>query len=36
VRTLYHVNYYRWPALGRLHALWQSRHARTTKEDHVS
>lgn len=36
VRTLYHVNYYRWPALGRLHALWQSRRARTPKEDHVS
>ncbi|MFL6657064.1 MAG: GNAT family N-acetyltransferase [Massilia sp.] len=36
VRTLYHVNYYRWPALGRLHALWQSRRARTIKEDHVS
>ena len=35
VRTLYHVNYYRWPALGRLHALWQSRRARTPKEDHV-
>jgi CelD/BcsL family acetyltransferase involved in cellulose biosynthesis len=35
VRTLYHVNYYRWPALGRLHALWQSRRARTPKEHHV-
>ena len=35
VRTLYHVNYYRWPALGRLHALWQSRRARTPKVDHV-
>jgi hypothetical protein len=35
VRTLYHVNYYRWPALGRLHALWQSRPARQPKEDHV-
>ncbi len=35
VRTLYHVNYYRWPALGRLHALWQSRRARTPKEQHV-
>jgi hypothetical protein len=35
VRTLYHVNYYRWPALGRLHALWQSRRARSPKEDHV-
>ena len=35
VRTLYHVNYYRWPALGRLHALWQSRRARPPKEDHV-
>ncbi|HEY0060984.1 MAG TPA: GNAT family N-acetyltransferase [Telluria sp.] len=36
VRTLYHVNYYRWPALGRLHALWQSRRSRIPKEDHVS
>ena len=35
VRTLYHVNHYRWPALGRLHALWQSRRARPLKEDHV-
>ena len=35
VRTLYHVNYYRWPAMGRLHALWQSRRARTLKEEHV-
>lgn len=35
VRTLYHVNYYRWPVLGRLHALWQSRRARTPKEHHV-
>ena len=36
VRTLYHVNYYRWPLLGRLHALWQSRRASPLKEDHVS
>lgn len=36
VRTLYHVNFYRWPALGRLHALWQSRRARTSKAHHVS
>jgi hypothetical protein len=28
VRTLYHVNYYRWPFLGRLHAQWQSRKER--------
>ena len=37
VRTLYHVNYYRWPVLARLHALWQSRRARapTLKEQHV-
>ena len=35
VRTLYHINYYRWPALGRLHALWQARGERTTKETHV-
>lgn len=33
VRTLYHVNYYRWPALGRLHALWQSRRTRISKEE---
>ena len=25
VRTLYHVNYYRWPGLGRLHALLEAR-----------
>jgi CelD/BcsL family acetyltransferase involved in cellulose biosynthesis len=24
VRTMYHVNYYRWPALGRLHALLEA------------
>jgi CelD/BcsL family acetyltransferase involved in cellulose biosynthesis len=35
VRTMYHVNYYRWPALGRLHALWQSRRTGSPKEDHV-
>ena len=35
VRTVYHINYYRWPALGRLHALWQSRR-RSPKADHVS
>ncbi len=35
VRTLYHINFYRWPALGRLHAQWQSRRARTPKEAHV-
>jgi CelD/BcsL family acetyltransferase involved in cellulose biosynthesis len=34
VRTLYHVNYYRWSALARLHALWQSRRAQP-KETHV-
>jgi hypothetical protein len=28
VRTLYHVNHYRWPVLGRLHAQWQSRKER--------
>ena len=27
VRTLYHINFYRWPALARLHARWQRRHA---------
>ena len=32
VRTLYHVNYYRWPVLARLHARWQSR---TLKAHHV-
>jgi hypothetical protein len=25
VRTMYHVNYYRWPGLRRLHALLESR-----------
>lgn len=35
VRTLYHVNYYRWPALGRLHGLWQSLRARKPKDHHV-
>ena len=35
VRTLYHVNHYRWPALGRLHALLQSRRAPSPKADHV-
>ena len=35
VRTLYHVNYYRWSALARLHALWQSRRAPQPKETHV-
>jgi CelD/BcsL family acetyltransferase involved in cellulose biosynthesis len=35
VRTLYHVNYYRWGALARLHALWQSRRAAQPKETHV-
>lgn len=35
VRTLYHVNYYRWGALARLHALWQSRRAAQPKEKHV-
>lgn len=35
VRTLYHVNYYRWSALARLHALWQSRRAPKPKEPHV-
>ena len=35
VRTLYHVNYYRWSALARLHARWQSRRAPQTKETHV-
>ena len=35
VRTLYHVNYYRWSALARLHALWQSRRASEPKENHV-
>lgn len=27
VRTMYHLNYYRWPALGRLHALLAARRA---------
>jgi hypothetical protein len=25
VRTMYHVNYYRWPGLRRLHAMLESR-----------
>lgn len=28
VRTMYHVNYYRWPGLARLHAMLESRAAR--------
>lgn len=28
VRTMYHINYYRWPALRRLHAMLDARHAR--------
>jgi CelD/BcsL family acetyltransferase involved in cellulose biosynthesis len=28
VRTMYHVNYYRWPGLARLHALLESRAAK--------
>jgi CelD/BcsL family acetyltransferase involved in cellulose biosynthesis len=27
VRTMYHINYYRWPALRRLHGWWRDRHA---------
>lgn len=30
VRTMYHVNYYRWPGLGRLHTMLESRPAPTT------
>jgi len=26
VRTMYHVNYYRWPGLRRLHSMLESRH----------
>ncbi len=25
IRTLYHINYYRWPLLARLHAAWRAR-----------
>ena len=31
VRTLYHLNHYRWPALARLHALLQERGATTAR-----
>lgn len=31
VRTMYHVNYYRWPGLGRLHALLDARSEARTK-----
>jgi len=30
VRTMYHVNYYRWPGLRRLHAMLDARHHRAT------
>lgn len=30
VRTMYHVNYYRWPGMGRLHTMLESRAAPTT------
>lgn len=32
VRTLYHVNFYRWPLLARWHARWRGRHAAPTPE----
>ena len=35
VRTLYHVNYYRWGALAHLHAQWQSRRSLQPKEKHA-
>lgn len=31
VRTLYHLNHYRWPALARTHAMLQARSAATTR-----
>jgi hypothetical protein len=31
VRTMYHVNYYRWPGLARLHALLDARTAARAK-----
>jgi hypothetical protein len=31
VRTMYHVNYYRWPGVGRLHALLDARNAARTR-----
>lgn len=36
VRTMYHVNHYRWPVLGRLHALLDARrrHAGAPKDKH--
>jgi CelD/BcsL family acetyltransferase involved in cellulose biosynthesis len=35
VRTLYHVNFYRWPALRRLHATLQSRRAPAPATNHT-
>ena len=34
VRTMYHVNYYRWPGLRRLHAMLEKRRNEGSK--HVS
>ena len=35
VRTLYHINFYRWAALARLHLMWQRRRAGPPKENNV-
>ncbi|MGX4641049.1 GNAT family N-acetyltransferase [Massilia sp. SYSU DXS3249] len=36
VRTMYHVNYYRWPGLARLHALLDARRAATSRPAHTT
>jgi hypothetical protein len=36
VRTLYHVNYYRWPGIGRLHALMDARKAARARPAHTT
>jgi hypothetical protein len=36
VRTMYHVNYYRWPGLGHLHALLEARKAARSSPAHTT
>ena len=36
VRTMYHVNYYRWPGLARLHALYEARRAAPSRLAHTT
>jgi hypothetical protein len=36
VRTLYHVNYYRWPGVGRLHALLDARARARSRPAHTT